>query len=114
MNVPFLPFSSVSTSTNNARLTRSACDIDGELFNLYSLANRAPAVTELGQPISAAIFTAAIHAQIAVLKGRLNTIQASERYEDEHLFILNAALNAAEWLHDDGSSPSAEWETLLA
>jgi hypothetical protein len=96
--------------SSNSAVTRSAIDIDAELFKLYLLANQAPAVTELGQHIPAPIFIAAIHAQIAVLKGRLTTGQAGERYEDEHPFVLNQALNAAEWLHDDGDSPSAELE----
>jgi hypothetical protein len=88
-------------------VTRSTADIDAELFKLYQLANRAPAVNERGEPIAAAI-----RAQIAVLKGRLTTSEAGERFEDDHEYVLHEALNAAEWLHDDEESPSATWADL--
>jgi hypothetical protein len=98
---------SASTSNNSAILTRSTADIDAELFKLYALANHVPPTTAYGEPL-----IEAIHAQISVLKRRLTTSEAGERYEDDHEYVIHEALNAAEWLHDHGDSPSAEWASI--
>jgi hypothetical protein len=89
-------------------LTRSTDDIDAELFRLYGLANRAPAVTEYREPL-----TAALRAQIVVLRRRMADSDAVERYEDDHQYVINAALNAAEWLYGDGAAPSAQWQGVI-
>ncbi len=85
-----------------ALLTRTDREIDAELFRLYSLLRRAPLHDVYGEPVADAI-----RAQIVVLRLRLTSEEAAERYEADDEFVQSEALNAADWLSDDGESPSA-------
>lgn len=97
IRVPALPF------TNG--LTRTDHEIEAELFRLYSLELRAPSRTEYGEPVSDAI-----RAQIAVLRGRLTSIQTFRRFEDED--TISDALNVCDWLYGDGDLPSDGWASI--
>ncbi len=79
-------------------LTRTSEEIDAELFRLHRL--------KLGHCSRTRSF-AAICAQIHVLRRRLTCEEASDHFEDEHIEVISEALNAADWLRDDGESMSA-------
>lgn len=88
---------------------RSKSEIAEELRLLRGLSNKIPTETAFGDDNREAIRT-----EIHVISSEMTMAQLIERYEDGDTYTLSAALNALEWLRDDGPAPSEDWKSMIA
>ena len=88
---------------------RTPSAIANELLVLNGLLTRVPPTSAFGDDNHEAIT-----AQIRVITEGMTENQMLEEYEDEDLYILSAALDAYEWMQEDGEPVSEGWREMVA
>ena len=91
------------------QIRRSKQEIAEELRMLCALFDRIPPTTVFSQDN-----LEAMRAEMCVLSEGLTRGQVIDRYEDVDDYTMSAALNALEWLRDDGTAPSEGWIEMIA
>jgi hypothetical protein len=81
---------------------------DAEVSRLKSLIDRIPAETAWGDST-----VDAMDAQIEVISGCLKFKEITKQHKEDTDYVLSSALDALEWLRDDGEAPSEKWLRMI-
>jgi hypothetical protein len=88
---------------------RTNAETWAELERLRSLSDLVPSETKFGDSNRLAI-----EAAIDTLIKRSTVERVADEYEDDGDYVLSAALDAVEWLRDNGPAPSDGWTLVQA